>query len=322
MRIANNNSAIILKILESSDEMISIEDLQRVIWPGNETEVVPGHLLLTAAHNGGLVIAAYSTENRSLRKHSNPTVNRHLEEDLTKAQPVGFVFGFPGIYETADGPRLKHCSHMLGVIPEARDQGIGFLLKRAQWQIVRQQGIDRITWTYDPLLSRNAHLNIRRLGAVSNTYINNAYGDMRDDLNAGLPSDRLQVDWWVNTTRVTRRLSRKARPPLRLEQYLAAGADIIEVHYNNNERIEPSFPHPKIARLRDGEQKPLILLEIPANFHSIRDNNPDLAQSLRLQLRTLFHELFRLDYIITDFIILPSDETRCFYVLTHGEATL
>ena len=123
---------------------------------------------------------------------------------------------------------------MLGVHPAYRDHGIGFTLKRAQWQMVRHQGLDRITWTFDPLLSRNAYLNIARLGAVCNTYLRAVYGELRDGINAGLPSDRLQVDWWVNSQRVNRRLSRRARPPLDLAHYLAAGAQVI----NPTRRLE------------------------------------------------------------------------------------
>ena len=87
--------------------------------------------------------------------------------------------------------RLKHCSHQLGVHPAYRNLGLGFLLKRFQWEFVRDQGIELITWTYDPLLSTNAYLNIARLGAVCNTYRRNEYGDLNDDLNAGLPDRSL-----------------------------------------------------------------------------------------------------------------------------------
>jgi predicted GNAT superfamily acetyltransferase len=168
-----------LKILETPQEMESVEDLQRLVWPGSETEIVPVHLLVTAVHNGGLAIGAYQA----------------AKENGQMERLVGFVFGFVGLYYTPDGPRPKHCSHMLGVDPALRDQGLGFALKRAQWQMVRHQDIDRITWTYDPLLSRNAHLNIARLGAVCNTYRREVYGQMRDGLNVGLPSDRFEVDW-------------------------------------------------------------------------------------------------------------------------------
>ena len=112
--------------------------------------------------------------------------------------------------------------------------------------MVRHQGIDRITWTYDPLLSRNAHLNIARLGAVCNSYIRDAYGEMRDELNQGVPSDRFQVDWWVNSKRVLRRMSKRPRPPLDLAHYLAAGIPII-----NPTRIgSDDLPRPAEGRAR------------------------------------------------------------------------
>ena len=168
-----------IRLLESAEDMTAVEELQRQVWPGSETDVVPAHLLVTAIHNGGLVFGAF------------------MEERM-----VGFVFGFPGLEKTPDGPRAKHCSHMMGIHPLYRDAGVGYALKRAQWQIVRKQGLNHITWTYDPLISRNAYLNIARLGAVCNTYLKLEYGEMRDGLNLGLPSDRFQVDWWVNTKRV------------------------------------------------------------------------------------------------------------------------
>ena len=145
-----------LRILETPQEMAAVENLQKSIWPGSEVDIVPAHLLLAAAHNGGLIIGAFS---------HNAELGDNGEEML------GFVFGFPGLYRTPDGPRPKHCSHMMGVDPGVRDQGIGFRLKRAQWQMVRNQGLDLVTWTYDTLMSRNAHLNIAKLGAVCSTYI-------------------------------------------------------------------------------------------------------------------------------------------------------
>ena len=82
----------------------------------------------------------------------------------------------------------------MGIHPDQRNSGIGFASKRAQWQMVRHQGLDHITWTYDPLLSRNAYLNIAKLGAVCNTYRRSEYGDMRDGLNVGCPPT---ASWWI-----------------------------------------------------------------------------------------------------------------------------
>jgi predicted GNAT superfamily acetyltransferase len=316
----------VLRILDKPQEMAAVEALQQRIWPGNDVEIVPGHMLLATSHNGGLVIGAYQATNPN---KTSPSERLLHDGDGTALPPssslVGFVFGFPGLYETPDGPRLKHHSHMLGVLPEARDLGLGFALKRAQWQMVRRQGIDRITWTYDPLLSRNAHLNIARLGAVCNTYLRDVYGEMRDQLNAGLPSDRFQVDWWVNTQRVSRRLSKRPRPQLDLAHFLDAGTIII----NPSQLSVNGLPMPgyrslagDLVQLSDGEYTPLLLLEIPADFQALRKADITLAGEWRLQTRSMFEELFVSSFLISDFIHLPGSYPRSFYVLSNGESTL
>jgi predicted GNAT superfamily acetyltransferase len=282
----------VIKVLESPEDMASIEALQRAVWPGSETDVVPAHLLITAVHNGGVVVGAF------------------MEERL-----VGFVFGFPGIEFTPDGPRPKHCSHMLGIHPDQRDSGIGFALKRAQWQLVRYQGLDHVTWTYDPLLSRNAYLNITKLGAVCTTYRRSEYGDMRDGLNAGLPSDRFQVDWWINTRRVERRLGKRPRKPLKLENFSKA----------HLQPLYPLQPSPQAGSwLRPPEHfaalnGKLALAEIPSDFMALKDGDFALARDWRFFSRELFETAFAQGYIVTDFVY---DQSRSFYVLAHGESTL
>lgn len=289
-----------IHILDTAEQMFAIEDLQRQVWPGNDTEIVPAHLLVTAAHNGGLVLGAYQA-----------------------GSLIGFAFGFPGLYETPDGPRLKHCSHMLGVHPDYRDHGIGYLLKRAQWQYVRHQGIDRITWTYDPLLSRNAHLNIARLGAVCNTYKREVYGPMRDGLNIGLPSDRFQVDWWVLSSRVSRRLSKKPRPKLELAHYLEAETPLL-----NPTRLDRKnrWPLPDPAWSENlpvpGQAEALALVEIPADFMALKTADNELGFQWRMHSREIFETLFKRGYLVTDFIYLPGEWPRSFYVLSYGESTL
>ncbi len=284
----------IIRIIETPEDILLVEQLQRTVWPGSETDVVPLHMLITAVHNGGLVIGAFDGNNL-----------------------IGALFGFPGLETTPDGPRPKHCSHMMGIHPNYRDKGLGFLLKRAQWQMVRHQGLDHITWTYDPLLSRNAYLNIAKLGAVCNTYRRSEYGDMRDELNLGLPSDRFQLDWWVNTTRVERRLSKRARTTLKLNNFASA-------------ELQPLYaPLP----LTSGWVRPpehfspfsqrLALAEIPADFMSLKQTDFPLAHAWRIFTRQVFESAFNSGYLITDFIFDTSGEQpRSFYVLTHGESTL
>jgi predicted GNAT superfamily acetyltransferase len=280
----------VIKLFESPEEMILIEDLQRAIWPGSETDVVPAHIFVTAVHNGGLVIGAF------------------IEDEL-----IGFVFGFPGLDFTPDGPRPKHCSHMMGIKPGQRDSGVGFALKRAQWQMVRKQGIDHITWTYDPLLSRNANLNIAKLGAVCNTYRRTEYGDMRDDLNAGLPSDRFQVDLWVHTRRVERRLSKRARDPLKLDNFSKAELQPIYTPLTSTSSLLQPPDH------YSPFEGTLLLAEIPSDFNAIKEADISLSRDWRFFSREVFETAFSAGYIVTDFIY---DNGKSFYVLTHGESTL
>ena len=299
---------ISLRVLEDPQELLQVEDLQRQVWSGSETEIVPAHMLIAASHNGGLVIGAFD------------------EDAQDSARLVGFVYGFPGLYSTPDGPRPKHCSHMLGVHSAYRNQRIGFSIKRAQWQMVRNQGLDRITWTFDPLRSRNAHLNIARLGAVCNTYLRSVYGELRDDINAGLPTDRFQVDWWVNSERVNRRLSRRARPPLDMAHFLAAGAQVL-----NRTSVDEAngLPHPADTPTDEdagtdsqNDNPALWLVEIPANFSALRETDPGLAMEWRMHIRTVCEALFAQGYLVTDFVHLPGKLARSFYVLSHGDSTL
>jgi predicted GNAT superfamily acetyltransferase len=280
----------LIKILESPEDMTAIEELQRTVWPGSETDVVPAHMLITAIHNGGLVAGAFTGD-----------------------RLIGFIFGFPGIEFTPDGPRPKHCSHMMGIHPNHRDSGVGFALKRAQWQMVRHQGLDHITWTYDPLLSRNAYLNITKLGAVCSHYHRSEYGDMRDGLNAGLPSDRFQVDWWINTRRVERRLGKRARRPLKLENF--AKAELQPLYPLQTD--DKGWPRPpEHSSPLDGR---LVLVEIPSDFSALKDADFSLARDWRFFSREVFETAFAAGYIVTDFVY---DNRRSFYVLSHGESTL
>ena len=283
-----------IHLLETMDEMSAVEALQRDVWPGSETDVVPAHLLITVVHNGGVVLGAF------------------VDEKL-----VGFVFGFPGLEFTPDGPRPKHCSHMAGVLPEHRDSGIGFALKRAQWQMVRHQSLDHVTWTYDPLLSRNAYLNIARLGAVCSTYRRTEYGDMRDELNAGLPSDRFQVDWWISTKRVERRLGKHARPTLNLSHLTRVGVrPFYMVGSGAGNFIRPPDHVPGL-----GAQ--LVAAEVPSDFVTMKAADLNLARDWRFFSREFFETAFAKGYIVTDFVFDRGENApRSFYILVDGDSTL
>ena len=103
---------------------------------------------------------------------------------------VGAAFAFPA---TNGGLHLH--SHMTAVLPEFRDKGVGYALKMNQWNWAKKKNYSHLTWTFDPLVRRNAKLNIAKLGVDVSDYYPNFYGDMPDALNAGDESDRLMVSW-------------------------------------------------------------------------------------------------------------------------------
>ncbi len=287
-----------IRPLRTLEEIEACVELQRRIWGSDDLDVVPAHVLITAAHNGGVLLGAFAG-----------------------GQLVGFVFGFLGTDERRgrEAPatvKLKHCSHQLGVLPEWQDKGIGYQLKLAQREAVRNQGLRLITWTYDPLESRNAYFNIAKLGAVCNTYIRNAYGELHDALNRGLPTDRFQVDWYIASRRVATRLS-QGHFALSRSSFEQAGAVLV----NPCRFDERGLPIPP-----ETFQTPDVgfwLVEIPHRFQEIKRQDPGLARAWRFHTRELFETAFALGYLVVDFVREqePGKPPRSFYALVRAHLT-
>jgi predicted GNAT superfamily acetyltransferase len=140
---------------------------------------------------------------------------------------------------------------------------------------------------------------------------------MRDGLNAGLPSDRFQVDWWINTARVQSRLSKRSRPTLKLTHANRAGLHpFYALHTDDHGLVHPPEHVPPF-------ENRLLLAEIPADFLSLKSADFGLARDWRFFTRELFETAFDKKYIVTDFIFdATQDNPRGLYVLTHGDSTL
>jgi predicted GNAT superfamily acetyltransferase len=244
----------------------------------DDLEVVPLHVLLSIHKQGGVLLGAFDGE-----------------------ELVGFVFGFLGRTGAGD---LKHCSHMMGVTPGYQGAGIGYRLKLAQRDRALAQGLDLVTWTYDPLQSRNAYLNIHKLGAVCRTYIPDYYGPMADGLNAGLPSDRFQVEWWLASERVTRCLDGDAADRNRRSTEA--------VLVNRAAGAENGLPAPGDLSLdcRAGT----LRVQTPADYGAIKAADPDLALEWRLAMRAVFEHYFGAGYVATGF--WRDDRGLCSYQLS------
>jgi predicted GNAT superfamily acetyltransferase len=154
-------------------------DVQLAVWGYSDSDLIPKRVFIVAERIGGQVLGAY--DGRAL---------------------VGFAMALPGY---RDGRPYLH-SHMLAVLPEYRNAGLGRRLKLAQRDDALERGIDLMEWTFDPLEIKNAHLNIARLGAIARRYMRNIYGPSTSPLQGGLPTDRLVVEWWLRSERVRRAL--------------------------------------------------------------------------------------------------------------------
>ncbi len=264
-----------IRSLKTVAEYRAAEQLQRKVWNMEDVKVVPDHLLITAQKNGGLVLGAFDV-----------TAGDQGE------QLVGVLFGFVGL--TSDG-RAKHCSHIVGVAPAYQSQNVGSRLKLAQRKCVLGQGLDLVTWTFDPLESRNARLNFNKLGVTCRTYLRNLYGSMRDGLNAGLFSDRFQVDWHVASDHVAERL-RGSGVEASLPVLLDAGVPVVN-------RVLPgagNLPRPPQETLSIAGDR--LLIQIPARFQDIKAADFELARAWRLHTRTLFEAAFAAKYTVVDLL--------------------
>ena len=158
-------------------------ELQLAVWGYSDGDLIPKRVFIVAEAIGGQVIGAFAGE-----------------------ELVGFAMSLPGYRE---GTAYLH-SHMLAVLPEYRNAGLGRRLKLAQRADALERGIERMEWTFDPLEIKNAHLNIARLGAIARRYRRDFYGPSTSPLQGGLPTDRLVAEWWLRSPRVRATLGEEA----------------------------------------------------------------------------------------------------------------
>jgi predicted GNAT superfamily acetyltransferase len=242
------------------------EQVQKEVWGFSDLEVVPSRLMAVISRNGGMVIGAFEGK-----------------------RMVGFAFSYPGYREE----RAVHCSHMLAVLPSHANRGIGFRLKQAQRNHVLHRGLDLMLWTFDPLEAKNAHLNLRRLGAVSHEFWENLYGRTSSLLHHGLDTDRLVARWNLNDDRSVLRACGDAGGPS-VEDVLGGSWTVV-----NRVRFRDGLP--RSGEPDPGARGPRLALEIPGDAQTLRLRHTRLARSWQLKVRRAFQALFRRGYQAVDF---------------------
>jgi chorismate synthase len=265
-----------IRALHTPDELQQAVELQKIYWGSDMSDIVPLHMLLSMAHYGGHVFGAY------------------VEGAL-----VGLLMGFLGAKITPEDrtparDTLLVMSKRMVVLPEYRNYKIGEQLKQAQRRFALDHGVALVTWTFDPLIARNAYLNLHKLGAVGQAYELNFFG--ANAANPTLSGDRLVANWWVAHPHTADRSTREY-PDAVLVSAVEAG-------------------RPRFLGAALGEAA--LLLEIPPDILGLAAADAGLAEAWRAYAREAFPALLAAGYLATD-VIRRGEQT--FYVFTPDDGT-
>lgn len=255
-------SSIDYRVILDPDEIGKIIPVISSAWGTNSVGYLIKDTVSAMRYHGGVVIGAYDGDNM-----------------------VGMHFSFPGYRKG----KVYLYSHMTGVISDLKYSGIGYNIKLKQKEWALENGYDLIAWTYDPIMSLNANFNIRKIGAVARSYMNNFYGKMDDSINFGIPTDRVVAEWWIKE-------DRKESP-----------AEYTPLNEFSSE-YDFSFSYPDTEYLDTN-----VKIRIPVDFPEMKRKDRDVALKWRMYLRKLLRELFTKGYSIVGF-----DAKDKGYILSSG----
>jgi predicted GNAT superfamily acetyltransferase len=259
-----SGKSIVIRSIETFDELRKVEAVEKEVWRLSDKDIMPLTLIVASKEAGNIWLGAFDGD-----------------------ALVGFAFGFLG---RENGRTTVH-SHMLAVREPYRDLDLGHKLKLAQRERALAMGIRQMTWTFDPLQSKNAHLNFAKLGVVSDKYKIDFYGPETSSVLHRNSTDRLWVEWRLSSKRVQQRLQgRNTR------------TEMIEVLSN----LQPLVQF-------DGSGKPLksdlaaalgrrrICIEIPSEINPLEAKDPELAKSWRMATRWAFTESLKAGFSVVEF---------------------
>jgi predicted GNAT superfamily acetyltransferase len=270
-------ASIDIVALRALDSLGVAVDLQKIYWGGTSDSLVPLHMLFSIVTSGGHVLAAMDGD-----------------------RAVGVLIGLMATVAAPDQPvtpdLLAIASKRMVVLPEYRGQRIGEQLKWAQAELAMAQGINRVTWTFDPLLTPNAHLNIRKLGGVGAKFYRDYYGT---DESTGLPSlgasDRLMLVWRLDSPRVQAARAGGGQRHM-LDDYLADGAVFINPSRQQGDDVVPA------EMITEADDDAVVLVEVPDNYTTLEQAQPDLARAWRAHSRLTLEHMMKRGCEAVDFV--------------------
>ncbi len=259
---------LVIREITQLPEMRLVEDLQKEVWGVADREVFPALALVPIIEVGGVLLGAFDGQ-----------------------EMVGFVFGFPG----RENQEMILHSDMLAVRQEYRSAGLGYRLKLAQRERTLAMGLEKITWTFDPLQARNARLNFGKLGVIADSYRPDYYGATTSFLHQ-TGTDRLWVTWLLNSERVKNRIIN------------AASATPAEPVSPTVLRVGPEFePLISDANVSAATQ---LALEIPGDINRLLAEDAELSLRWRAATRDAFTTLLGSGALVTDFRFIVGEHGK------------
>jgi predicted GNAT superfamily acetyltransferase len=264
MPAPNSKPAITIRELETFEELQQVEAVEREVWGASERDTLPLTLIIASKAAGSLWIGAFD----------GPRL-------------VGFAFALFGM----ENGRLSLHSHMLAVRESYRNHDLGYTLKLAQRERALALGIHPMTWTFDPLQARNAHLNFTKLGVISDSYRPDFYGPETSSVLHRNGTDRLWVKWPMNARRVQIRLQGRDS---RSETLDALSILVPLIHFNGDGKPARSDLAAAVSRQR-------IAIEIPSDIAEVERKSPQLAQDWRSATRWAFSAALKAGFFVAEF---------------------
>jgi predicted GNAT superfamily acetyltransferase len=259
---------IVIRDLKSIDDLIQLKAVEKEVWGMADDDTLPLTLAIACKAAGNIFVGAFDKE-----------------------KLVGFAFGFLG---REHGQTTIH-SHMLAVLDAYRHLDLGSRLKQAQRERAMAMGVHEMTWTFDPLQSRNAHFNLTKLGVVSDTYKVDFYGPETSSMLHRNGTDRLWVRWILNSRRVRDRLaSRLAGKDARAETLDALRLLAPLVRFDPNGK-------PGRADLAESLARQRVSIEIPGDILEVERSDMALAREWRDATRWAFREAMKAGFFVAEF---------------------
>lgn len=245
--------------------MREVETLQKEVWQSDDRDVVPLNIFAATREVGAILLGAFD----------GPAL-------------VGFAYSLVG----RENERLIHHSHMLAVTPSYRNFNLGYRLKLAQRDRALAQGIDTMTWTFDPLQSLNAHFNFAKLGVIADSYKVDFYGQTTSSflLQVGTGTDRLWVTWLLDSPRVLEKLRKQDCGGVSAAKFEGISC-LVRVTPKNTPQLAPS----------DVLSHAYLAIEIPEDINALQRESPTLAAKWREATRGAFSKAFGAGYLVEDF---------------------